>query len=321
MKRKVPFSNITAEGWQNLAIFAILIFYLMQIGADLLWQNTCGHLAIDYCAFWSAGQVANHHGYSNLYDLELITKYQMPLFPRQDTFDVIPVPYLAIFILPFQLLSLLDVATGFWIWTLINLVAYVWYLRFFVKAMTSNPLSLRLTFILALSLPFFNNLYIGQVNVWFTICVGEFMRLTMSNRPFRAGVWLGGLLLKPQMLLLILPFLILYRYWKALAGLTAASSVIVGTSFALTGIEGMSSLLRLLFGYVGGLPTNGPELMMNWRMIGVNISWPLAIIGVIVTVLAICYVWWKDKGKLSRICLLATIAGTLALSWHSHVAA
>ena len=71
---------------------------------------------------------------------------------------------------------------------------------------------------LLISLPVFLNLFTGQVNVWLVVCVGEFMRASISGREFRSGLWLGGLLLKPQALLLLAAGLLMRRRARILAG-------------------------------------------------------------------------------------------------------
>lgn len=113
------------------------------------------------------------------------------------------------------------------------------------------------------------------------------------GKPFRAGLWLGGLLLKPQTLILILPALLLQRSWKALIGFAAASLAVVGVSIGIGGSETMHSLTGLWLGSVSGIPTNNPQFMTNWRMIGIHMSpligpwaaWGVALVGLSITAL------------------------------------
>src|SRR5574340_157048 len=102
----LPFRNMTAVGWQNLAIAGILLFYAGQVAADVLWGNLFGNLGSDFGAFWSAGQIANRLGYRFVYDLEILRQVQSGILPplARAIIDVrtIPVPFLPVFLIPFQ---------------------------------------------------------------------------------------------------------------------------------------------------------------------------------------------------------------------------
>ncbi len=330
---KRPHQNMGSQYWQNLGLAAVVGFYLVLFGMDIHWQNTCGHMAIDYCSFRSAGQIANKYGYAKVYDLDVMGAVQKTTFPEAgdgSNFAVVPTPYLPVFIVPFQLFALIDPAAGFWLWTLLNLTMYVLYLRFFAQATTKAPMPTRLLMLLSLSLPVFLNFFYGQVNVWLTIGVGEFLRASISGRPWRAGLWLSLLLVKPQILILILPALVWQRAFKTIAGFGAALTALLGISFALMGTRGYASLLALWVAFARGLPVAiGPQVMMNWRMIGIflntflpaDIGWATIALGTAVTLLASAYVWRRriDFGKPDFvIAVLGTLAATGLVSWHSH---
>lgn len=336
LKNKInfPFQNMTQKGWQNLALASVLIFYLLQLGFDLVSRNMCGNLAIDYCAFWSAGKIINQSGYVDVYNLDLLAQFQKNIYPQWNNqsipFSVTPIPYLPVFVMPFQLLSLLSLESSFWIWTLLNLLGFILYIRFFTREMTGISLPVRLVLLVMLSLPVFLNLFKGQVNIFLGICAGEFMRATLSKRPFQAGLWLGGWLLKPQLLILILPVLLIQRSIKALTGFIVSAMAAIIISFGLINIKGFIILVNLYLGYAKGMPTNGPEIMMNWRMLGLHITsftsptigWTIAIIGSILTVCVALFISRKpftsDPTK-SAIVLLGIFAATGAVAWHAHL--
>jgi len=163
-KRKfLQFTPMTREGWENLALLALAVFFIAQFGMDIAWKNVCGQLAIDYCSFWSAGTLAKNEGYSEIYNLNKMEEIQRRVFPRsyeaEGTIATIPTPYLPIFILPFQALSLLGLELGFWIWTFINIIIFIYYLRFFTQQTTSKGLEFRIFLMIFLSLPVFLNLF------------------------------------------------------------------------------------------------------------------------------------------------------------------
>jgi hypothetical protein len=139
--KRVPFRNMSPSQWENLALAALFLFYLIQIGFDLFWHNVCGHLALDYCAFWSAGRVADMSGYANVYNLNLLKQIQFEIVPRSpqmSAFVVSPIAYLPVFVIPFQFLSLLPPFPGFVVWTSINLIVLFFYLRFFIQRTTGQ---------------------------------------------------------------------------------------------------------------------------------------------------------------------------------------
>jgi hypothetical protein len=181
-----------------------------------------------------------------------------------------------------------------------------------------------------ISLPVFQTLFWGQINAWLVICIGEFMRLSIHKNDFRSGLWLAGMLIKPQTLVLLAPALLFQRSWKKLAGfLIAATGIFVG-SLALSGLEGMRSLFGLWLNYASGIPTNAPENMVNWRMVALQTSsfigpapgWTLAMAGLLATLIA-CFSLWLSKPAphspgMFSILLLGTLAATTAVTWHSH---
>jgi hypothetical protein len=333
-KRVLPFQNMTSEGWQNLALVAVLAFYVIIVGFDLFSQNLCGNIAMDYCAYWSGGKIVNQSGYADIYDLNLLTKLQKDIYPQGNDpsipFQLIPIPYLPIFVIPFQFLSLLSLESSFWVWTLLNMVGFILYLQFFTKEMTGHPLPVRVVLMILLSLPVFLNLFWGQVNIWLGICAGEFMRSILSNKPFRAGFWLGGWLLKPQLLVLIIPVLLIQRSMKMLTGFTISVIAALAVSFSLIGVKGFIGLANLLLGSAQGGSASNPEIMMNWRMLGLHlasyisplIGWTVAILGSVLTILSTWYIFRKPILPSSQkyvLALFGLFAATSAVTWHAHL--
>ena len=97
-----------------------------------------------------------------------------------------------------------------------------------------------------ISLPVYFTIWEGQVNFWLAICVGEFIRLMLDDRPFIAGLWLGGWMLKPQLLPLITIFFLLHKFKKAFFGLTSSAFLSIVISFCLLGTRGVVNLLNIL---------------------------------------------------------------------------
>ncbi len=316
----------------RIGCLAIAVCCVLQVGVEVFWRNTCGHLAIDYCALWSAGRVANNSGYSSIYNLGILGRVEQSISPASTryAFATSPVAYLPIFIVPFQLLARLNPATGYWIWALTNLLGLGFYLRFFVRRMAGAAVPPLLLGMSLLSLPVYWNFFDGQVNVWLAICVGEAVRMSLSGRRFQAGLWLAGLLLKPQFLILIVPVLLLQQSWRTFGGLIAGAFATLGVSLRMIGSTGFGSLLALWLGFGKGMPTNDVGMMMNWRMVGSAlgaVSAPLFGLTIIAagSIITVAAVWllWRRKINLqsggSATAWLGLLAATIIIAWHAHV--
>ena len=333
MHKRLIFQNMTHATWVNLAVASLLAFYAAQIALDFAWRTTCGHIAVDYCDFWSAGQVANTRGYAGMYDLPTLERVERSVFPQgydPALFIITPFPYLPVFVLPFQSLALIPPEVGYIIWSTINIIALIAYLRFFSVRMTGEAPPGRLMILLLASLPMFLNVFYGQVEVWLAICAGEFMRQWAKGSAVRAGLWLGGLLIKPQLLIVIGLTLLLARAVRALAGLAVSGAVLVGASFLMLGGQGSLAMARIWQAYASGLPSNGVEAMMNWRMLGLHVShlfspwigWALVTIGMLTTVLLCLYVArhpFTPESPSFSIGILGMLAASITVAWHSHV--
>jgi len=335
-KHRRPFQSMTSKNWQNLALAAALAFSIILIGFFLMITNIqdidfCGHLAFDYCAFWSGGRIINQQSIADIYDLDLLLQFQKNIYPQSNnsntSFRAVEIPYLPIFMLPFQLLSLLDLPYSYIVWTLINLIGFISYLRFFTKKVADCSLPFRYVLLIMLSVPVFLNLILGQLNIWLGICAGEFIRAILSDKPTKAGVWLGGWLLKPQMLVLIIPFLLMHRSFKVIKGFILSTFAVLMVSFALIGANGFLNLKNILLESAGGGATSNPQLMMNWRMMGWHIGsltsstieWIIIIVGSVVTVYVTIFIFRRRMtANSSTIAFLGIFAATGLVTWHSH---
>jgi len=324
---------MTPKKWLNLALAATLAFYIVQISYLLINFNMCGNFGMDFCAFWSAGRISHEHGLAGIYDMDLLTQYQKDIYPQGNHpfFQTFAVMYPPVFVLPFILLSLIRLPVSYLIWTLINLIGLIFYLRFFVRWATEKTApSSRLIFIAIIALPVFINLHEGQVNFWLAICIGEFMRAIFSEKPTKAGLWLGGWLIKPQLLILILPFLLIQRSFNVFKGFMIATVAILGVSLALIRVDGVLALAKLFLEAGGGNLTSNPAAMMNLRMLGWHVAslttstagWVMIIIGSTLTAGTALWIFRyriHEDSDMSAIALLGLLAATNAVTWHAHL--
>jgi hypothetical protein len=239
-KSRVPFANLKFENWQNLFLVAVFIFYLAQVGFLVVKDGFLLGYGLDYLAFWSAGKIADEKGYSEIYSIENLRTAQtqemetLGLLEKGEeaNYSPFPVPYFSFFVIPFQFLSRVNPKISYWLWTSINLAVLIGYLIFFLqKTQTDNsPLSSnkRMLLLMLLSFPVVESLTEGQVNIFLLVCTGEFIRYALNNKSLPSGLWLGGLLLKPQLPIIIIPVLLIQKNWKVLLGFFASSGLIIG---------------------------------------------------------------------------------------------
>ena len=336
--KTIPFKNLNADAWRNLALAATCLLYIFTFIAVVLHPGVLLGAGSDYLALWSAGKGASLYGYGQIYNLEVLQQIQFqPLqtvFTSPQDFYPVPVPYFPVFILPFQLFSLLDAITGFWVYSVLSAVVLAGYLLFFLRWLLPGRKldggQKVLVAALLINYPVFTNLLFGQVEVFLVICTGEMIRAALSKKSLLCGAWLGGLLLKPQLLLLVIPALLLMRHWKTLAGFTLVSAMVMLTSLALSGPGGLAGMLSLWTSYLPGVASNSPHAMANWRMLAVNINtwthssfgWILAFLGILATL----YSWFRLSlvrpafGSPRWILNLTAIMGaSAAVTWHSHI--
>jgi len=330
---KLPFQNLTPQAWLNLLLAATVALYLLQIITIPINESMCEYIGYDYCAYWSAGKIMNAHSIADVYNLERLAQYQKPLYPSivgfSEPYIPVELPYLPVFILPFQLLSLINLPVSFLVWTIINLLGFILYIRFFIKHWDKTSGTPQLIIMALFALPIYKNVHYGQLNIWLGICAGEFFRMFLSGKTFKAGIWLGGGLLKPQLLILILPFLLIKKSIKALGGFAVSTSVVIAISFGLVGTEGFIALKNILLSSAEGAATSNPQFMMNWRMLGwhigsftsSNIGWTVAITGSIITALTALIIFSKNQPKnqeFDALAIFGVFSATCLATWHAH---
>jgi len=337
LKLRVPFSNLNFENWQNLILVAVFFFYLSQFGFLFAKDSFLIGYGVDYLAFWSTGKIADDKGYAEIYDLENLRSTQTQVLEArgilekggESNISPFPAPIFSFFVLPFQLLSRVNPKQSYWIWTSFNLAVLIGYLIFFLRKTlpVNSPLSStkRMLLLMLLSFPVVVSLTEGQVEVFLVVCMGEFIRYALNKKSLPSGIWLGGLLLKPQLLIIIIPILIIQKNWKVLMGFFASSGVIIGSSLILSGYKGMKSLINLWARFSAGIATSSSKSMINWRMVAVNLNsslgWVIAISGMVLTLLAI-YFLVKNNFIYGTshwvLIILGIFSATLAITWHSH---
>ncbi len=331
---RLPFRRLDTQQWLRLVWIGLAIFYILYAAGAVWSGRVFDYMGSDYRAFYASAEIAWEHGLPQIYDLQLQQQYQQALTATysgsgSSQYGTGPMYYLPIFVLPFLLLRFLPPLPGFILWTGLNAVALLLYLRRLFNAWGNFSQS-DIWFRILFSAPVFTGLFFGQVNVWLFICLGEFLLSIQRGRDFQGGLWLAGLLLKPQAVFLLLPGLLLNRRIKSLVG-TATVGLLLGViSLLMVGPPGLWGLVRQFLSYPSGLTTTFPHLMMNWRVVGyylavafsAGLAAGVAYPGMALTALAGLFPWIRPSDPTSPrfgVLLLGIMAATSAVAWHSHV--
>lgn len=337
-KKQLPFSNLDRDAWRHLGYLAIAVLYLLNTVFSLTKYGLFNGVGGDFFPFLTAGKVADLYGFAEMYNVERVEYVQSMLLSQLEielsSFEPHPSPYFPVFMAPFKYLSRFDMAASFWVWSIITLILLLAYLYSFVKRLDriigNQPVHLSLLIPLIISYPVYTSFLYGQPEVFLLIFTGEFLLHSYTKKPFISGLWLGMLFLKPQVLLLVIPALLLQRNWKTLAGFFITAGSITLLSTLIVGLDGMIDLMKLWFAYAPNTEFFSPNGMANWRMLasnlngwtGTTIGWIIAGAGMVITGL----IWFKlslrsfPEGSDAWIINVGAIFSTsLAFTWHSHI--
>jgi hypothetical protein len=333
--RKVPFQNLTSGQWWRLALAAMLTTYILIFLFTMQLMGMFNYLGLDFRTFLASAQIAAEEGFSKVYDLEVQQKYQLPIYDayrgtyeNTPPYETVPTPYIPVFIVPFLIFLPFSPDTGFLLYTFVSLAAFLVSTRRLTREFgLGNEANWAVPGILASSALFYNFFY-GQVGILLFVALAEFLIARKKQRQVMAGMWLALWLIKPQLLILILPWLLVKKDYQVLYGFISATVLVALASALLAGKDWLYSWLELLLLYPGGLATTNPQAMINWRSIALNLepylgsstSWTLAGLGMAATLLMAMRTWKRnqtdDQLWLSLTC---TYAATCLITWHAHI--
>lgn len=90
------------------------------------------------------------------------------------------------------------------------------------------------------SLPASLVLATAQIDSLFLLGLVLSIRLMLARRPLLAGLLLGVPMLKPQLVWLVVPLLVIARQWRAILGAGLAALAVVGTAFLLLPVAALA---------------------------------------------------------------------------------
>lgn len=326
------FQAFVRHRWLDVAWLLVMLVglagYLLNNRGGVL----CAQMGTDFRGYYSSALIARQQDFAQVYDAVLQDEYQRLLLYRcpGDRMEAglrVSMPYLPVFVLLFLPLTGLDFTQSYLIFTLINVAGLALYLARFTRAMQVPLGGLRLLQ-WVICLPALANLYLGQMNLLLVIAVGEFTLALVGGREKRSGIWLGVMLIKPHTLILLLPGLLVSRRWRILLGFVASAAAILTASLLLAGVHGLLESSQLAARFAGPLIQTAPT-MMNWRGLALNLAsflpsglaWGTAVVGMLLTLGVVLFLWLsRSGGSPARwvLLILATYAGTCAVTWHAH---
>ncbi len=292
------------------------------------------YVGLDFRTFYTSAQIAQSEGFASIYNLETQQEYQLRLYEDYRTnadvpaFETVPTPYFPVFLLPFFIFLPFSPSTGFSLFTFLNIAGFILYMR---RLVTQFGVREEKGWVIAASLtavPVFFNLFYGQINILLLVALGEFLLAAKREQGYRSGLWLSLWLVKPQALLFILPWLLFSRKGRNLAGFCIGALTIFLASTILAGWDWPILWFKLLILYPQNLATTNPLAMMNWRSLVLHLeqfspswlAWTVGLLGMLITTYGVLRTWPRNKTEQHfELALLANLAGTFAVTWHSHL--
>lgn len=306
---------------RQLTVFALVSMVLLGAFQFLIWYKAVEGRGgpdiyvrgIDFAPTLTGARIVRDGDGRQLYDLTMQRAAQdRVLAPYLRLPEGTILPYLHP---PFESLlvaPLLDLPYGtlYLLWSGLILLAFVGALLALARALplTGRPRWLLLTALCsyyALS----QALWLGQSSPLVTLGLcGSFLALK-RGRPGWAGVALALVAIKPQMLLVVGPVLLLMGRWRALV---SCAAVLAGVSVAAMPILGplwplhYARFLSAINGWTGKTFIY-PIIMHNWRGLAVNLFGhvapqlvsPTITFLTIVGVLALLWAWWRARREVA----------------------
>jgi len=257
----------------DLVVAAVLLSlsaYLLIGGMVTSWATgpglmNAGGVAVgrDFTMFWSASLLALGENAASVYDFQLIREVQGSLtgVPNPTYPGWLYPPTGLLFVAP---VSLLPYKVSLVVWTLAGVCA----LGAVLWGVLRRPLAVvALLLFPAVGLCLIN----GQSSVFLAALLGGGLVL-LDRRPWLAGFLLGIATVKPQLILLVAPCLLVGRHWRALGGLTVTLAGLVVVSLAVFGGAAWEGWLNNVVGAVDILVQVGPLEKMQSVLVAASLA-------------------------------------------------
>ncbi len=302
---------------------AVVIFLALRIGSHR-------HGTPDYAGFYAAAIILNERSARELYDPDVqnqVLHTRVPGVPPTVRYPFAHAP-----ILPFLLgpLARLPFAYSYAIWLTI-LACIAWIALLVCRGFLSWPARyVRPAILLSAALPplAFEGWLAGQWAIVGLFWISVALRLLEDEKPFASGFALAMCLVKPTLLVFVLPILLVSGRLRLLAGVAVGGLVLGAVCLAIVGIDGLWAYWEMLTGY-GRTMSGGAPGFKTFKHVDFH-SFFLLLYGspgwlpkVSLVVIASCFVpflvaaWWSNAGRTpdgQTLALCATLTGNMLFS-------
>lgn len=223
-----------------IGVAAICAVYLMVRSIVDLHTAFGGGSAVDYLAIASAGRVV-HAGSSCVYCVGSLAAAQAQLLGYTPAASAtFPVPFVnpALMAWLIQPLAVLPLQTGTDVFIVLNVAAMALSAAILTRRMARHlggPLAACLVVTAVFSLEAGTGILLGQSDGLMLLAATLAIEALDRRRPVMAGLLLVPLLLKPQLVWLVPPVMVVAGQWRMLAAFAAGALVVLGGSIAVAG--------------------------------------------------------------------------------------
>jgi hypothetical protein len=310
---------------------AWLVFLIRNVRSTGLFYR----IGIDYAINVAATRAFLAEGPASLYELDAVTRHLAPFAayygPDALAINAGVVPYPPVMALSLVPFALLPPVVGFVLWLLLSASAAgyaVWTL--------TRPLGrdrVRVALIALLSVPLAYGIVVGQFTAFYVLFLLLAYRRLQQGQDFRAGIWLGLLLVKPQLIVAPVLVLLYKRRCGALFGVLAVGVILGVSSFVVLGRDGAAALLaswHYFSGFRAVHPSVYPPEFANWHGLLVvllpelgesaGFLWTTALS--ILTFATLPIIWrgtWEPADRRFGTRFLATVVASLLGSYHGYI--
>jgi len=306
------------------AIAGVFILGLLIVNMGVMMRHSLRQVpTYDFLAFYAAGLIVSEFGPSKLYDLETereVHRSIEPLTDRRPLWAYLNPPFVALLLAP---LASLPYEFAYRLLLPVNLMLFIGAI---LIATRGYPREMRLACILGglATVPAYYAFYNGQLVCLLLLLFALFVTDLRTGRDRRAGIWLGLMLIKPQLLIAPVLLLVWKRRSRTLV-VAAGVAVLLGVvSLAMIGAAGardyrqtavMSAMDDRSLAFFA-------ETMHNWRGFFLRAgmgewSAPATAMASVLTIAALLWMWRGDWDP-SPCKLIALIFATLLVSPHCH---
>ena len=301
---------------RKLELGALAVLFVVPLSPALTtfwrWFDYRGVLLlrVDYSLYVAFALQGLHQGWHHLYDLDAQRRAFEEL-PGLWWFPIVYTPALAVFMIPFTLLSL---GAGYALWCTILFVCML--VTWWALAPGDWPARIAQLPLLFATYPVVLGLWMGQIIPLQMAALALAYLALRRGRERTAGALLAVIALKPQGMLL-LPFALLAAGKKKLFLTWAACMAVIGLgALALIGFDGaLAYLHRLTYAQ-----THLAEFWVAWsyslaRRLGNGLTLRLFELGAVVATL---FAAWRHREK-PEVAMAAGLVGSLVASPFIHL--